>query len=50
MGYKGSLIFLDEITNHLLDQKHKGYRDLMYQTYYPKKESHKPIQADEATR
>jgi len=50
MGYKGSLRFLDEITNHLLDQKHKGYRDRMYQTYYPKKESHKPIQADEAAR
>jgi len=50
MGYKGSLRFLDEITNHLLDQKHKGYRERMYQTYFPKKESHNPIQDYEAAR
>jgi nitrogenase molybdenum-iron protein NifN len=37
MGYKGSVRLLDEIINHLLDQKHAGYRDRMIAMYYPKK-------------
>lgn len=37
MGYKGSMRLLDEIINHLLDQKHSGYRDRMLDNYYPKK-------------
>ena len=36
MGYKGSMFLLDEIVNLLLDQKHKGYRERMYDNYYPK--------------
>lgn len=37
MGYKGSIRLLDEIINHLLDQKHSGYRNRMIDKYYPKK-------------
>ncbi len=36
MGYKGSLWLLDSIANKLLDMKHNGYRERMYDTYYPK--------------
>jgi len=38
MGYRGSLFFLDEIVNHLLDQKHINYRKRMYDAYYLQKE------------
>ena len=38
MGYRGSLFFLDEIINHLLDQKHINYRERMYNAYYAQKE------------
>ncbi len=34
MGYKGAVRLLDEIVNHLLDQKHRTYRERMYNTYY----------------
>ncbi len=37
MGYKGSMRLLDEVINHLLDQKHSGYRNRMKETYFPKK-------------
>jgi len=38
-GYIGSLTFLDEIVNHLLDQKHRTYRKRMYDSYYKPKEA-----------
>ncbi|QUI23710.1 nitrogenase [Vallitalea pronyensis] len=34
IGYEGSLRFLDEITNTLLDLKHDAYRENMYATFY----------------
>lgn len=34
MGYKGAVRLLDEIVNHLLDQKHRHYRERMYDMYY----------------
>lgn len=37
MGYKGSIRLLDEVINHLLDQKHMGYRNRMIDNYFPKK-------------
>lgn len=37
MGYKGSMQLLDEVINHLLDQKHLGYRTRMMDNYLPKK-------------
>lgn len=39
MGYKGAVRLLDEVVNHLLDQKHKNYRQRMYDTYYKEIES-----------
>lgn len=36
IGYKGSVCFLDAITNTLLDNKHNNYKNHMYQTYYKK--------------
>ncbi|ABR49645.1 Nitrogenase [Alkaliphilus metalliredigens QYMF] len=35
-GYEGSMRFLDEITNTLLDQKYGHYRENMYEKYYKK--------------
>ncbi len=34
IGYEGSLRFLDDITNKLLDLKHDTYREKMVATYY----------------
>lgn len=34
VGYEGSLRFLDELTNTLLDYKHENYRNNMFETYY----------------
>lgn len=34
IGYEGSMRFLDEITNTLLDRKHNTYREDMYKEYY----------------
>ncbi|MFW6022229.1 MAG: nitrogenase component 1 [Halanaerobiaceae bacterium] len=36
IGYEGSLTFLDEITNTLLDIKHDNYREDLYKEYYNK--------------
>ncbi|HAE63184.1 MAG TPA: nitrogenase [Eubacteriaceae bacterium] len=36
VGYTGSMGFLDEITNTLLDLKHKGYRQRLYDELYDK--------------
>jgi len=33
-GYKGSSRLLDDMVNMLLDQKHSGYRQRMFQAYY----------------
>lgn len=38
IGYEGTMGFLDEITNTLLDQKHTGYRARMYDAHYPEEE------------
>jgi nitrogenase molybdenum-iron protein NifN len=35
LGYQGSLIFLDRLTNTLLENKHKDYRRRMFEKYYP---------------
>ena len=37
VGYNGSLRFLDEITNTLLDIKHDGYRERIYNEFYANK-------------
>jgi len=37
VGYNGSLRFLDEITNTLLDIKHDGYRERLYNEFYDNK-------------
>lgn len=34
IGYTGSMRFLDEITNTLLDLKHGGYREKLYNEFY----------------
>ncbi|MEJ6952353.1 nitrogenase component 1 [Natronospora cellulosivora (SeqCode)] len=34
IGYEGSIRFLEDITNTLLDRKHDSYRERMYQQYY----------------
>ena len=34
VGYYGSLRFLDEITNAILEKKERGYREDMYDKYY----------------
>ncbi len=34
VGYTGTAMFLDRITNTLLDNKHKNYRASMYRKYY----------------
>lgn len=34
VGYEGSLRFLDQITNTLLDKKHEAYRDDMFKKYF----------------
>ena len=34
VGYSGSIRFLDEITNTLLDIKHEGYREKLYNEFY----------------
>ncbi|MFZ7119841.1 MAG: nitrogenase component 1 [Eubacteriaceae bacterium] len=34
VGYNGSMRFLDDITNTLLDLKHDGYRQNMYDKFY----------------
>lgn len=34
VGYNGSMRFLDEITNTLLDLKHDGYRENIYNQFY----------------
>lgn len=34
VGYEGTLRFLDDLTNTILDHKHKGYRESVYQTYF----------------
>ncbi|NLI91167.1 MAG: nitrogenase [Peptococcaceae bacterium] len=35
VGYQGTLIFLDRITNTLLENKYKNYRARMFEKYYP---------------
>jgi len=39
IGYFGSLRFLDEITNALLEKKERGYRKDMYDKYYDNEKS-----------
>ncbi|SHI58856.1 nitrogenase molybdenum-iron protein NifN [Dethiosulfatibacter aminovorans DSM 17477] len=34
VGYDGSMNFIDQITNALLDEKHRVYRKKMYNSYY----------------
>lgn len=34
VGYAGTTMFLDRVTNTLLEQKHKNYRASMYEKYY----------------
>ena len=34
IGYRGSIMFLDKITNTLLDKKYSTYRERMYTNYY----------------
>jgi nitrogenase molybdenum-iron protein NifN len=34
VGYTGTTMFLDRITNTLLEHKHKNYRDTMYRKFY----------------
>lgn len=34
VGYEGSILFLDRITNALIEEKHKVYREKMYSNYY----------------
>ncbi len=36
IGYTGSMTYLDEITNTLLDLKHSGYRQRIYDEFYDK--------------
>lgn len=36
IGYAGSMLLLDRITNTLLAEKYTHYRETMYQTYYSK--------------
>lgn len=36
-GYNGTLSFLDDITNTLLERKYSGYRERMYNNYYKEK-------------
>lgn len=36
VGFEGTMRFLDEITNTLLDNKHKTYRDAVYSAYFAK--------------
>ncbi|MPW27045.1 nitrogenase [Alkalibaculum sp. M08DMB] len=44
VGYNGSLRFLDEITNTLLDIKHHGYRERLYNEFYVNKGGNKNAQ------
>ncbi len=39
VGYDGSMLFLDQITNTLLDEKHGQYRTKMYELYYLRNEA-----------
>lgn len=39
VGYQGTMTFLDRITNTLLENKHKRYRDEMHNKYYKKIEN-----------
>jgi len=39
VGYEGTMRFLDDLTNTLLDNKHKHYRAKVYNTYFEKKEA-----------
>lgn len=34
VGYSGTTMFLDRVTNTLLEQKHKNYRAAMYENFY----------------
>ena len=34
LGYRGTTYFLDQLTNTLLENKHKQYRKSIYQTFY----------------
>ncbi len=34
VGYEGSMQFLDDITNTIIDQKHSGYHKKMFDKYY----------------
>jgi len=44
VGYYGSLRFLDEITNAILERKERGYREDMYDKYYDNtKDEVKPL-------
>ena len=36
VGYTGTMMFLDRITNTLLENKYKSYRSSMYEKYYQK--------------
>lgn len=38
MGYKGSMMLLDEVVNKLLDQKHSSYKQRMFDWYHPDSE------------
>jgi nitrogenase molybdenum-iron protein NifN len=38
VGYKGSINFLDRITNKLLANKYGTYREDMFDEFYPRKE------------
>lgn len=35
MGYKGSMRLMDEVVNTLLDQKHRTYKQRMFDSYHP---------------
>lgn len=46
IGYEGSLQFLDQITNAILERKEKLYRSSIYKTYYEEPEG-KPMMNDQ---
>jgi nitrogenase molybdenum-iron protein NifN len=45
VGYAGTTMFLDRITNTLLENKYNSYRNSMYQRFYKSKEKSGPAAA-----
>ncbi len=50
IGYFGSLRFLDEITNALLERKERGYRKDMYDKYYDNEKVEVSIKSPDAKK